>query len=681
MLDRYKRSLVVQFTVIILLILVVGQGILYTWLLLYQRSYLDESLRTEVRQIARHCAALASAPDTDQRAVVQALDIAVRTRGVLSIAVLDGQGRVLATQRASGKDEGTEVADGGHFRPLFSIPLRNTVRVPLQRGRDGTVEVVYSGEPVNEVMSRFLVIPPVMQAITFFVVISAIVLFFRKKVSSPVTSINAALTRITEGDLVAEVPDLEDSELGSIAVGARFLQEKLASTLSRLHSLSTDVANVLERLTGTFDAVRQASRAQAGAIDGVVEVIRKTNERQRQSADRSDHLAQLAAENAASLLEMRSVADEIAASTERLFRTSADAYGMISSLSESTDVIANSSEEVYGAMERTSASVEEINASLASVRENAHRSTELSSHVRELLTERGTLAVADAIEAMERISDEVRHFEAVVAELAERSKDIEKVLVVINEVNERTNLLSLNASILAAQAGEHGKGFAVVADEIRALSDGTASSAKDISSIVGTIRSQIKNAIEAIRSGVAKVEEGKTLILRSGEAMGETLETAQRSARMTVVVEKATVEQAEGLRQIRMAMENVRLMLEKMTKSTDVERTGTRRMFDSVSGVKEVAELVRKATSEHASGTLLITRNLETSRDMVSQLHLAAQEQLRANEEVSGAVEQIRSAGQLAMRDLEEMTRAFGTLKNEVDALQKEMASFRTHHT
>ncbi len=673
-LGKLRNTLVAQFTVIILLILVAGQGILYTWLLLYQKSYLEKSLRSEMTAVAVQIAD-AAAQGGDQRTLELILDVVLKTKSVLSIRVTDGSGRTFTRTAPAAADKGESSAS---TRWLFSIPAVNTVRVPLPQAGAGAVEVMYSGRTVNEVMERFLVIPPVMQIATFLVVIYAIVLFFRRKVSSPVASINAALGRITEGDLAAEVPDIGGAEIGSIATGAKFLAEKLSVTLSRVNALSGNVASALAQLTGALAIVRNSTRAQTTAIDNVISVIKNANDQQRSSTDGTDKLSSASSDNVSSLLEMKAAADEIAASTERLFRSIAVAHEMVAAMSQTTMTIADRSGEAFSAVESTSTSVEEINSSLAAVRENARLSAEFSAKVRKLLTERGTLAVADAVEAMEKIAEEVDRFEKTVAQLEGQSKDIEKFLSVINEVSDKTNLLSLNASILAAQAGEHGHGFAIVAEEIRALSDGTSSSAKDIAAIVKKIRAQIREAADSIHIGVKKVEEGKGLIFSAGEAMGETLEAAQQTAQMTTVVEKATDEQAQGLQQIRLAMENVHSVLSQVARSTDEERQSAARMLDSLREVKEVAELVRKGTGEHAAGTQVISRNLEESRDMVTRIHRAAQVQLKANEEIVGAVERIRHSGQAAMKDLEEMARSFGTLKDEVEVLKNEMAVFRT---
>jgi len=322
--------------------------------------------------------------------------------------------------------------------------------------------------------------------------------------------------------------------------------------------------------------------------------------------------------------------------------------------------------------------VEQIGASLNAVRDNTRKSSELTANVRVLLTDKGTLAVADAIEAMERIVEEVAHSATIITTLEQRSKDIERVLSVIREVTEKTNLLSLNAAILAAQAGEYGKGFSVVADEIRSLSDRTSTSAKDIAGIVRTIQSEIHEAGNSINAGVRKVEEGKDLIMRSGEAMGETLEGAQRSSHMAVQVEKATQEQTEGLKQIRLSMENVRMMIEHVAKATEEERKGSSHMLDSISEVKEVAELVKRGTEEHAVGTSVISKNLELTQDMAQQISQSAQEQTKVNKGVEAAVEQVKKAGLSTVKDLEEVSGSLNTLRDEVEVLKREMEFFKT---
>jgi methyl-accepting chemotaxis protein len=674
-----KKSLVTHFIVIILLILVVGQGILYTWLLLYQKSYLERRLRDEVTATARHIADMAATAGLSSTSLEQSLEILLKRGQILSITVTDGAGRtVLAKAAQSAAVDDAKKESIGPFS-VFYVEASSTVSVPYAAAAKGggNIEVIYSGSPVNEVMRRFLVIPPVMQSITLLGIIFAIAKFFQKKVSIPVENINKVLARVTAGDLTAEVPKTEDNEIGSIASGLQFLIDRLSATIARFNSLSGNVASAMGQLTVALSHISESATKQSLSIDTVISSIRDANTTQKRITENTDRLSHASSENVSSLLEMRSAAEEIALSTGRLFKSAEDSYAMIAEMSQTSKTIAENIGEVSNAVGNVSASVEEISASLGSVEENAKRSSELNKQVRVLLTDRGTLAVADAIDAVEKIMEEVSYSSQIITRLDERSRDIEKVLSVIKEVTEKTNLLSLNAAILAAQAGEYGKGFSVVADEIRLLSDRTSASARDIATIVMAIQREIHDAVNAIRKGVKKVEEGKELIFRSGEAMGETLEAARNSSQMALVIERATEEQAQGLTQIRSSMENVRQMIQEVARATEEEGKGSHYMQDSISDVKEVAEFVKKGTQEHAVGTDIISKNLGLTSDMVSQINQSAQDQLRVNESIIAAVDQVKNSVVSSVRDMEEVTLSFTTLKDEIETLKKELAVFK----
>ncbi|MGG0258166.1 methyl-accepting chemotaxis protein [Bacillus mycoides] len=100
-------------------------------------------------------------------------------------------------------------------------------------------------------------------------------------------------------------------------------------------------------------------------------------------------------------------------------------------------------------------------------------------------------------EQSQRTSNSMNH-------LSERSKEIEQIVEVIQNIAAQTNLLALNASIEAARAGEHGKGFAVVANEVRKLAEST----KNIGNLTKKIQEEIEKAYENTKDNLHLVDEG-----------------------------------------------------------------------------------------------------------------------------------------------------------------------------
>jgi len=671
---RFRHSIRGRFLAALFLILLIGQSVGAVILILYTRTALSESLENRMRKAATFVAGVSSGPLlSHEYAMIDAyLDEVMKDDDILSVRVIDPAGKVVRERTRN-----AEVTLSSFNPFLFSSAMAVKTPVVSEGSKLGDVAVDYSAQTVNGSISRSVVTISLYQLFMLVTVGIVTVGLFNRNVKKPVSEIERTIARITEGDLSAEVPDLGDNEIGSIAGGISFLTEQLSGTVAKLNGTAANVGMAIKQVDMTYKNVIEGTSRQSRAVKDVMKFLQSANRSQSEISDATENLANLSTENVSSLIELKATADEIASNVQRLFKATEDSYSVVAEMAHTAKAVSKNCAEALTAVEDTSASVEEIGASVREVEEHARESSQMAEGVKEITSERGMLAIVNAVEGMDNISSEVKKSAEIVERLGMRSSDIEKVLSVIKDVTEQTNLLSLNAAILAAQAGEHGKSFSVVADEIRALSERTASSTREIGVIVKTIQRDIRDAVESIESATVKVDDGNTLVVRVGEALKDILTASEHSSEMTKSIERATEEQSLGLRQITAAIDDIRKMMNNIAKSTSEEDRALSYLLEGVGEVKEVADLSKRGTEEQAVGTRGISKNLELANDRISRINQTALDQKKLNGDIVAAVEQISAIGTTTVKDMEEVSASLNTLAGEIEILKKGMEVFK----
>ncbi|WP_445661539.1 methyl-accepting chemotaxis protein [Bacillus sp. FSL K6-3431] len=160
-----------------------------------------------------------------------------------------------------------------------------------------------------------------------------------------------------------------------------------------------------------------------------------------------------------------------------------------------------------------SANIEQVAKSIKSVEGSALEANQKANI--------GNQLVEKAVEQMSFGQKTVDETAEKVYSLGEKSAHIHKIVSIISEVATQTNLLSLNASIEAAHAGEQGKGFAVVANEVRKLAEQTGVSAKQISIIMEEILTETKQVLQSMSKGAEVIKSGITMVHETEQAFVE----------------------------------------------------------------------------------------------------------------------------------------------------------------
>ena len=192
----------------------------------------------------------------------------------------------------------------------------------------------------------------------------------------------------------------------------------------------------------------------------------------------------------------------------------------------------------------------------------------------------------------------------VIRNLGGRTKEIGAIVDVIDDVADETNLLALNAAIIAAQAGEHGRAFSVVADEIKDLAERVLASTKEIGDLIRSVQEEGENAIGAIETGTESVASGVDLSAEAGVSLEEITRVSRDSGeRIQGILERGAGTGSRGLTRGRADGEGPRRRRRDSRRAATEQERGNTVVYRSTTAMRDVAQQVRTTTEEQSHGS------------------------------------------------------------------------------
>ncbi|HXN41582.1 MAG TPA: methyl-accepting chemotaxis protein [Myxococcaceae bacterium] len=221
--------------------------------------------------------------------------------------------------------------------------------------------------------------------------------------------------------------------------------------------------------------------------------------------------------------------------------------------------------------------------------------------------EEGSNAARLAGEKVKKVFSGIESASQEVFAFGEKTKEISKIVDVITQVAQQTNLLAINATIEAARAGEYGRGFAVVADEVRKLAESAGRSAEQISRLARDISNQSTAVVSAMKEGIDELAEGREDLTAIVRSMGSITDTARKGVEKVHLISQSAREQLEGSEEM-------------------------------VTAIREISQVAK----ENAGSTEAIHQVIEEQTAAVSRMTSAAQELTNMSVELQSVVRRFK---------------------------------------
>jgi len=505
----------------------------------------------------------------------------------------------------------------------------------------------------------------------------AVVFLLQRALAMPIKKLIGVSKAIAEGDLSLDVGRVTDDEIGALSGAISTMLQNLRRIVGEIQITSNKVDEVADDLEKHTGEVSQGASLQGDEIMKVSESVREMDRIVGEVSSQFESLSTALDDSSSSTLELKSSIDEVSAFADQLAseveKISSSLIEMDASMNQNVEYL----DSLSASSEQTATTAEELAASSAEVGRFAQESRQLAEDVMHLAKERGSNTLEELVKVTRRNKDLVDSYSQLINSLGEKSASIGDIVDAIREVADQINLLSLNASIIAAQAGEHGKGFAVVAEEVGNLSVTTTESVQRIEEVIKSVRKDVDDAVEMMKEVSEGTESSISTADQTGVVLKDIEDHSSQSADRARQIAEAASEQVNRSQDIlKVVTKNLEEVLQ-IKRTVDEQQSGSKLIVASTDEIMDATKKLKHSTSEQAKESGVISQGVAETLDFSRKMKEAMDKEQEASREIVGSLGRIADVADktgTAMKALEAVVHDLSTL---ADKLGPEVARFR----
>ncbi len=398
--------------------------------------------------------------------------------------------------------------------------------------------------------------------ISLLVLVAGIWFLLGRFVINPINSCTLFAEKMGSGDLNADIEYKSDDEIGVMV-------KSMTEMAANFRALIADILNIANGVSISSESLKKISAT-------ITRWSEETGTMSSKVTENATNINGNVKSIAAAAVEVSSQADSVASFSNTVSANMEETGGNVVELSMSIDTIASSIDQMYTSLNEVSKS---SNAG-ASVTEDAAKQAALASDI--------------------------------INNLGNSAKEIGKIVDLIQGIASQTNLLSLNAAIEAAGAGEAGRGFAVVANEVKELARQTSGATQTISDTIETMQENTRAAVDAIVRIVKVINEINTIMGTIAAAVEQQTTTTNEISRSIASTAENSTAVSANAEDVVKTMTQVSSTLEELSKGTEI-----------------IAQDVSKASAGTESVLANVTELnslLEQSSEVITEIHIQSDE-------------------------------------------------------